>query len=140
MATRSTIAVKHQDGTVSQIYCHYDGYLSCNGQLLAKHYNNQWAAELLVSGGDLSLLGERVTPDPNAVHNFKVAQNGVCVYYGRDRGETGVEPKTYASISEYFDEYSREEYNYLFNGEFWEVETWDRDVTSLTEALQQEAA
>ena len=28
MATTSTIAVQHTDGTVSQIYCHFDGYLS----------------------------------------------------------------------------------------------------------------
>jgi hypothetical protein len=139
MATRSTIAVQHEDGTVSQIYCHYDGYLEHNGKMLLEHYNNRLAAEFLVNKGDLSVLGSRVTPDRNAIHNFEVQQNGVCVFYGRDRGETGTEPKTYASVSEYFDTFQREEYNYFFNGESWEVEQDDRNFESLDHALRQEA-
>jgi hypothetical protein len=136
MATRSTIAVQHEDGTVSQIYCHYDGYLEHNGQMLLEYYNSALAAEFLVSKGDLSVLAPRVTP--TGPHTFDAPEDGVCVYYGRDRGETGTEPKTYASVSEYFDEYSREEYNYFFNGESWEVEQSDRDFMSIAEALSLE--
>jgi hypothetical protein len=119
MATRSTIAVIHEDGTVSQIYCHWDGYLQHNGQILVEHYNTRLAAEFLVSKGDLSVLAPRVTPDRNAIHNFKVQQNGVCVFYGRDRGETDVEPKRFADVYEYLDGILSEEYNYLFNGTSW---------------------
>jgi hypothetical protein len=138
MATRSTIAVKHEDGSVSQIYCHWDGYLSHNGKLLVENYNSLLAAEFLVSKGDLSVLAERVTPNRDMVHSFEVAQNGVCVYYGRDRGETNTEPKTYASVSEYFDTFTTEEYNYFFNGEFWEVEQDGRNFMPVTEAMNME--
>jgi hypothetical protein len=105
--------------------------------MLLEYYNSALAAEFLVSKGNLSVLGPRVTP--TGPHTFDTPEDGVCVYYGRDRGETNVEPKTYANLSEYFDEYSREEYNYLFNGEFWEVEQSDRDFMSITEALSLEA-
>ncbi len=37
MATRSTIALEFADGTVEQVYCHWDGYLDHNGALLRDH-------------------------------------------------------------------------------------------------------
>ena len=40
MATRSTIALEFADGTVQQVYCHWDGYLDYNGKLLAEHYTD----------------------------------------------------------------------------------------------------
>jgi hypothetical protein len=139
MATRSTIAVKHEDGTVSQIYCHYDGYLSGVGKMLMTHYNTLLAAEFLVSKGSLSVLAERVTPNPEVgIHNFDVAQNGVCVYYGRDRGDEDTEPNTFVNVSSYLDLVMCEEYNYFFNGEFWEVQT-DGDFVSVEEAMKLEA-
>ena len=137
MSTRSTIAVQHEDGTVSQIYCHFDGYLEHNGQMLMEYYNTRLAAEFLVSKGDLSVLAPRVTPTGS--HSFDKPEDGVCVYYGRDRGETGTDPETYANVSEYFDNFSREEYNYFFNGESWEVEQDDHDFMSVTEAMTLEA-
>jgi len=36
MATRSRIAIENQDGTVTSIYCHFDGYLSGVGKLLKR--------------------------------------------------------------------------------------------------------
>ena len=138
MATRSTIAVRHEDGTVSQIYCHWDGYLSHNGVLLAEHYNTPLAVEFLVSKGDLSVLAERVTPNKDAIHTFEVAQNGVCVYYGRDRGEQNTAPRTFATVGEFLDNRQTEEYNYYFNGEEWEVE-WNGDFLSLSQALTEQA-
>lgn len=136
MATRSTIAVVHENGTVSQIYCHFDGGLSHNGQMLLEYYNNALAAEFLVSKGDLSVLAPRVTA--TGPHSFDSPEDGVCVYYGRDRGELNTEPNTYASVSEYFDDYSREEYNYLFDGESWVVEQGDRNFMPVTEAINLE--
>ena len=32
MGTRSTIALEFADGTVGQVYCHWDGYLSKIGR------------------------------------------------------------------------------------------------------------
>ena len=134
MATRSTIAVKHEDGTVSQIYCHWDGYLSHNGQMLVEYYNTRLGAEFLVSKGSLSVLAPRVTP--TGEHSFDKSEEGVCVYYGRDRGEEDTEPNVFSSVSEYFDEFQREEYNYYFNGEFWEVDI-DGDYMSVEQAMKE---
>ena len=138
MATRSTIAVAHEDGSVSQIYCHYDGYLSHNGKLLVENYNSLLAAEFLISKGALSVLAERVTPDRDCIHSFDVAQNGVCVYYGRDRGETGTEPKVFASVADYKLYGQREEYNYLFiDGEWmYQEEVNDPVMHRVAESLE----
>lgn len=135
MATRSTIAVLHEDGTVSQIYCHWDGYLSHNGKLLVENYNSRLAAEFLVSKGSLSILAERVTP--TGEHSFDKPEEGVCVYYGRDRGEKDCASKEYASVSDYLDNFQPEEYNYYFNGASWEVEI-DDDFMSIAEAMKRE--
>jgi hypothetical protein len=140
MATRSTIAVVHEDGTVSQIYCHYDGYLQHNGQMLLEYYNNTLAVEFLVSKGDLSVLAPRVSTTGS--HSFDTPENGVCIYYGRDRGETNTEPKTYASVSEYLDNFVPEEYNYLFNGTSWGYQAYSMtEYVEVTEELiEQEMA
>jgi len=37
MATRSNIAIENQDGTVSAIYCHFDGYIDGVGEILYEH-------------------------------------------------------------------------------------------------------
>lgn len=57
MATRSLIA--YQDPTTKEyhsIYCHWDGYVSFNGQILEKAYNNLELVKKLISKGDISNL------------------------------------------------------------------------------------
>lgn len=39
MSTRSTIGIRHEDGSVTKIYCHWDGYIEWNGAILQKYYN-----------------------------------------------------------------------------------------------------
>jgi hypothetical protein len=139
MATRSTIAVIHEDGTVSQIYCHYDGYVSFNGKLLVTNYNNLLAAEFLVSKGDLSTLGERVTSQgAQGEHSFSNPEDGVCVYYGRDRGETGGETRVFPSVHDYRLYAKRQEVNYLFiDGEWlYQYEVNDPIMKSVVEELK----
>lgn len=90
MATRSTIH-KYDGKTLTSIYCHWDGYPSNNGKILLEHYKEENKIDELLSLGDLSILGEKVsTTKP---HTFDNPQNDVCVFYGRDRGETGTVPK-----------------------------------------------
>jgi hypothetical protein len=56
MGTRSTIALEFADGTVEQVYCHWDGYLEHNGKILAEHYMDPFKVkELLALGGFSSL-------------------------------------------------------------------------------------
>ena len=49
MATRSTIALEFADGTVEQVYCHWDGYLAHNGLMLLEHYSNPFILRAPVS-------------------------------------------------------------------------------------------
>lgn len=40
MSTRSTIAIENANGTIKKVYCHFDGYISHNGKILAEQYSN----------------------------------------------------------------------------------------------------
>ena len=93
MGTRSTIAIQNEDGTVTGIYCHWDGYLSHNGDILQKFYTTEEKVRALIALGDLSSLGEQI----GSKHDFNNAPDGECNAYGRDRGETNIDAKTCAS-------------------------------------------
>jgi hypothetical protein len=58
MATRSTIALEFADGTVEQIYCHWDGYLSGVGAELVSGYSDPFRLRDLIDAGDTSTIGE----------------------------------------------------------------------------------
>ena len=107
MATRSTIAIERADGTVAQVYCHWDGGLNGNGKLLINHWSNFEKLEQLIALGDLSALGENIDD---------------CVFYGRDRGETGVLASTFANFEDYYTNATQEEFNYILRSDgFWDV-------------------
>jgi hypothetical protein len=113
MGTRSTIALEYADGTVGQVYCHWDGYLEHNGEILAKHYMDPFKVRDLIDCGDLSSLAPEVKPEPYTLHDFNEPQKGVCVFYGRDRGEAGVTARTFANFAEYAKNHQHEEYEYI---------------------------
>ena len=119
MATRSTIGYKTGRGTIRAIYCHWDGYPEHNGRILQDHYQAAYKIGKLVELGDLSSLdaeiGVQVDFDDRASHE------GQCVYYGRDRGETGVETKEFDSIADWLEHYDWSDYAYLWNGREWLV-------------------
>lgn len=86
MGTRSRIGVMHGDKCKS-VYCHWDGYLAHNGRILLEHYDSA-KANHLVSLGDLSVLA----PEIGEKHNFDGRDHvNWCMFYGRDRGETGTD-------------------------------------------------
>ena len=60
MATRSNIAMQQEDGTFRQIYCHWDGYPSNNGNILLSHYQNTDKVKQLLDGGNLSSLEDEI--------------------------------------------------------------------------------
>lgn len=138
MGTRSTIAIENADGTVTGIYCHWDGYTSHNGRILQENYTTEAAVRELIALGDLSSLGETV----GAKTDFSNPADGQCVAYGRDRGEQDVEAKTYASHADFLDVMGQE-YDYLFvPGEGWTVRYfsgWDTVTQPLAEAIEAEA-
>jgi hypothetical protein len=149
MATRSTIAVIHQDGSVSQVYCHWDGYLEHNGKLLIENYQSQELAEALVAPGDLSSLSNTVgEAHPFGHHGTTMSQDEyysrygrMNTYYGRDRGETSVEVKRYTDVYDYLDNVQPGEYNYLFNGTSWGYQAYSMtEYVEVTPELVKEAA
>ena len=138
MGTRSTIAIENADGTVTGIYCHWDGYLSHNGRILQENYTDEAAVRELIALGDLSSLGETV----GVKTDFNNAAKGQCVAYGRDRGEKNVDAKTCASWAALLVDFGQE-YDYLFTpGAGWCVRYfsgWDNAVQPLVEAILAEA-
>jgi hypothetical protein len=149
MATRSTIAVIHQDGSVSQVYCHWDGYLEHNGKFLIENYATQELAESLVALGDLSSLSKTVgVAHPFGHYGTDLSQDeyyklygNMNTYYGRDRGETGTEVKRYSDVYEYLDKFQDEGYNYLFNGTSWGYQAYNMtEYVEVTADMVKEAA
>ncbi len=95
MSTRSFICKEQPDGSYYGIYCHSDGYLTYNGAMLLDHYSDAQKVDELLSFGDMSILREKIHPDPTREHSFDYdkQQRDVCVFYGRDRGEAETDAK-----------------------------------------------
>ena len=58
MGTRSRVGIMHGD-VIKSVYCHYDGYLSCTGQILQEHYDSV-KTNALVRRGDNSGIHEEL--------------------------------------------------------------------------------
>lgn len=140
MATRGTIAVEHEDGSISQIYCHWDNYLEHTGSILNKHYATRGSVEELVKLGNLSSLGTWIHPD--GPHSHQHPEEEVCVFYGRDRGEEGQEADRFQNYNQYLKEANFEEYNYIFRNGQWYVQSDYRFsvFVPILEAFEVEAA
>lgn len=115
MSTHSVIGVMHGD-KVKAVYCHWDGYLEHNGDLLLKNYDSP-KANHLVSLGSISSLGRSVVPECD-YHCFDTPERGVTVFYGRDRGDTGQEFRVFHSDQEMF-EYYEESFYYVMRDGVW---------------------
>ena len=133
MSTRSRIGIKNDDGTITSIYCHSDGYLGGVGAILADYYPEEGAVRALIAVGNVSelgvVVGDKIGFD---VREWRPALRGrgwvdqavQCVAYGRDRGDVGQQ----AAVSASFDDLKREhlitsfgpDHLYLFYpGEGW---------------------
>ena len=152
MGTRSTIALEFADGTVQQVYCHWDGYLEHNGKLLRDNYSNPFVLRDLIDLGDISSLGKIVgTKHPFSPHSgeqekalYEAAQAaGATTFYGRDRGETGIEAKTFANFEDYKANHQYEEYEYILRNvdgvAVWFVADHDNVYVTLESAIADEA-
>jgi len=133
MATRSNIGIVNEDGSVTGIYVHWDGYTENVGKLLLKHYNNTGIVCELMDLGDLSSLNENLYCEDNN-HSFENPAPGVCVAYGRDRGETGVESRVFNNISKFekFADRTGADYQYLFNNGKWQYRNHNGTWNELT--------
>jgi hypothetical protein len=132
MATRSNIGIVNDNGSVTGIYCHWDGYPEHNGKLLLKHYTDSERINGLMSLGSLSILAENLYSTD--IHTFNNPQEGVCVAYGRDRGEKNADSKSFTNISE-FEKYANRttaDYQYLFNNGKWQYRNHNGTWNELT--------
>ena len=114
MATRSTIAIQLENGTIKQVYCHWDGYLENNCKILMKYYNNAEIIKELISKGSISILDININPSKDSKHDFNNKQNDVCVFYNRDRDED-LDIDTFVNFQDYTLNANFEEFNYMFS-------------------------
>ena len=136
MATRSTIALEYADGTVDQVYCHWDGYLSHNGEILLKHYQDPFKVQQMMELGDLSSLSEEIGEQQDFDDR---SHEDWCKFYGRDRGEKGVEAKRFQDFKDYADNHQYEEYEYCLRTDgYWYVSQYGRPWELLADALAKE--
>lgn len=84
MSTSSYIAKLNSDGSVTGVYCHFDGYPDGVGKTLLEHYTTTEQASALLQGGSISTLGDDTSE---------------TIFYHRDRGEPLDEPVTYDSVT-----------------------------------------
>ncbi len=140
MATRSTIAMEQPNGEIMQIYCHWDGYLDNNGEILQTHYKDRAKILALMLLGDVSSLRKEIgeTHDFDARYAEGDKREDWCVAYGRDRGEAGVEARVFKNYAEYRSEAQFEEYNYCYRlDDQWYVEFYGRYDGPLAQALEE---
>ena len=127
MATRSTIGIKNVDGSITNIYCHWDGYPEYVGTILNEFYKDNDKIKSLIELGDLSSLAAEVGEQHPFDRDYDKPELDLyenwCMAYGRDRGETGVEAKTHPNLEKWIDfrEGSWCEYAYLWDGQSWLV-------------------
>ena len=122
MATRSTIALEYADGTVGQIYCHWDGYLDNNGKILYHSYQDPFIVRELLDNGDMSSLDRTVSS---------------CTFY-KERGEDC--PQTmFKDFEDYAENHQHEEYEYILRRDgHWYVKAYDAPYVLLGEAIAEE--
>lgn len=127
MSTRSIIVRKNEVGKYESIYCHWDGYPSCNGVILYDHYSNPERVKKLISLGDLSSLNVFIDPDNRAEvkHTFDTPHSNTCVFYGRDRGEKDVEFRTFDTLGEALNQDCWQEYAYVYENNEWRVHDYE---------------
>ena len=119
MSTRSYICKKEEDGTIKMIYCHFDG--DYNSVLLPKYYNTPEKVDALIALGDLSSLGEKISPT-NATHDIDHPEPGVCVAYGRDAQCDDAAAKIFKSKEAFIEVVNNSpmiEYIYLWEDNRW---------------------
>ena len=133
MATRSNIGIVNDGGSVTGIYVHWDGYPEYVGKILLNHYNTSGIVCELMDLGDLSSLNANLYCEDNN-HSFNNPAPGVCVAYGRDRGEKNADSKSFTNISEFEKYVNRTEadYQYLFNNGKWQFRKHDGKWRELT--------
>ena len=122
MATRSTIAMEFADGTVQQIYCHWDGYLEHNGKILFNHYVDPYKTRELIDMGGISSLCNTIEETKQGAYHFW-------------RGEE-LRVEKFKDFEDYVANHQYEDYEYILRKDgHWYVQAHDDAFVMLKSAL-----
>jgi hypothetical protein len=143
MGTHSRIGVMHGN-KVKSVYCHWDGYLEHNGQVLEQYYDSA-KANNLVALGDMSTLRPQIGEKhafsqfdlpPEEVEAYKELTRDWCTFYGRDRGEVSVW-KVANTFEEFLDQADGcgAEFYYIMKDGVWYVGTTYENTHPLSKRL-----
>ncbi|WP_169777767.1 hypothetical protein [Campylobacter curvus] len=120
MKTRSSIWRLKENGRYDGIYCEWNGYISNNGKILFKYYQDESKIKELIELGSISTL--EATP-------------ATCVAFHRDRNEKlqiikDIQLGSFLPV----DSNTRyKDYNYLFENGSWYVTCKDYTHKQLTQ-------
>lgn len=108
MATRCLIGKQNEDGSITSVYCHWDGYPDCVGATLKSCYAELSKINDLLALGDMSSLGDSIEDTE---------------FYGRDRGEKGTEARVSKDIKDFMKDAKScsAEFAYVFFGKEWVI-------------------
>ena len=123
MGTRSAIGYKTPEGKIRAKYSHYDGYVAGAGKTLQEHYTQARKIAQMVELGDQSYMDKEIFPMLGSDHSFERPEEGVTIFYGRDRGESNVEAVEFDTVQEFVEYYTGSgcEYFYLHTAAGWIV-------------------
>jgi hypothetical protein len=154
MATRSAIGVMHGDNC-KMVYCHWDGYLEHNGEILQKYYDSPKANHLVALGNLSSLrpnIGEQhpfskyeindKSPNVDALIALyeEADSKGWSTFYGRDRGQEDEDYRTFTKFTDAVQYYQNcgVEFIYIMHNDTWYVTSGDMtEMVSLETALKE---
>lgn len=123
MSTHSRIGIENPNGTITAVYCHFDGFVANNGTILRDHYFNVTKINELIEMGNLSSLGVNLNDSE---------------FYGRDYDDPASSTRaiTFENRDHYCNEYSNGiEYAYVWNGIEWLVSEDGAEFVRINEAL-----
>jgi hypothetical protein len=99
MTTHCNIGVENDGGTITFVYCHYDGYPKGVGAGLLERYNDDESVRVLVAGGDISSLGGHVSsPGRGIVRREQVVAAPRTITIGEDLRSFLAEEYTYLFV------------------------------------------
>ena len=115
MSTNSTISIENEDGSIKQVYCHWDGDVNGVGKMLKLHYTTVEKVNELITLGDISSLEKNI----GTKHSFDNRPDNETTFFGRDRGEDGTRPVRFNNMDHFLHDGDVQQYNYMFRNGDW---------------------
>lgn len=104
MSTKAAIGIENADGTITGIFCYYDGYLEGVGQILNKHYTKESTVKHLIENGNIKYLGDNVW---------------ATEYFIREHKELNNKSQTLSNVQDFERYFNNIPYFYIFSKNKW---------------------